>query len=50
MDICNYSGIEFTHTFRDDLLSNVVETVGSGAAFLDYGLDRYMDICIINGL
>ncbi|MDZ7717409.1 MAG: hypothetical protein U5K72_01155 [Balneolaceae bacterium] len=28
MDVSEYSGIEFTQTFGDDLLSNVVETVG----------------------
>jgi hypothetical protein len=49
MNISDYSGIEFTHTFGDDLLSNVVETVGSGAAFLDYDRDGHMDLYIANG-
>lgn len=49
MDISDYSGIEFTHTFGDDLLSNVVETVGSGAAFLDYDQDGHLDLYIANG-
>jgi len=49
MDISDFSGINFTHTFGDDLLSNVVETVGSGAAFLDYDRDGYMDLYIANG-
>jgi hypothetical protein len=49
LDISSYSGIEFAHTFGDDLLSNVVETVGSGAAFLDYDRDGHMDLYIANG-
>src|SRR6056297_837872 len=49
MDISEYSGINFTHTFGDDLLSNVVETVGSGAAFLDYDQDGHLDLYIANG-
>lgn len=49
LEISDYSGIDFTQTFGDDLLSNVVETVGSGAAFLDYDQDGFMDLYIANG-
>ncbi|MCK4751684.1 MAG: hypothetical protein KAT15_31725, partial [Bacteroidales bacterium] len=35
-EIIRHSGIDFTHTIGDDHLSNLVESVGGGAAFLDY--------------
>ena len=48
-DIISHSGIDFVHTIGDDHLSNLVESVGGGAAFLDYDLDGYLDLYLCNG-
>lgn len=48
-DIGRYSGIDFVHSFGDDELSNIVESVGGGAALLDYDRDGFLDIYIVNG-
>lgn len=42
-------GIDFRHTIGDDHLDNLVETVGGGAAFLDYDQDGFMDLYVTNG-
>ena len=41
-DITDYSGIDFIHSIGDDHLSNIVESVGGGAAFLDFDQDGWM--------
>ena len=41
-EIIRYSGIDFTHTIGDEHLSNLVESVGGGAAFLDFDQDGYL--------
>lgn len=48
-NITKYSGIDFTHTIGDDHLSNLVESVGGGAIFLDYDQDGYLDLYLSNG-
>jgi hypothetical protein len=48
-DITAYSGISFIRTIGDEHLSNLVESDGGGAAFLDYDQDGYLDLYISNG-
>ncbi len=48
-EITKYSGIDFIHTIGDDHLSNLVESVGGGAVFLDYDQDGYLDLYLSNG-
>ncbi|MEJ2502699.1 MAG: CRTAC1 family protein [Gemmatimonadota bacterium] len=48
VDVTEYEGIDFVHTIGDDALSNIVETVGSGAAFLDYDGDGRLDLYLVN--
>ncbi len=48
-DITKYSGIDFVRTIGDEHLSNLVESDGGGAAFLDYDQDGYLDLYVSNG-
>lgn len=48
-DITSYSGINFVHSIGDDELSNIVESSGGGAAFLDYDRDGYIDLYVCSG-
>ncbi len=49
VDVTNASGIDFVHNMGDDHLSNVIESVGSGCAFLDINQNGYLDLYIANG-
>lgn len=49
VDVTRASGIDFIHNMGDDNLSNVIESVGSGCAFIDYNQNGLMDIYIANG-
>ena len=49
MDVTHQSGLAFQHSFGDDDMSNILESTGSGCAFLDYDGDGNMDIYAVNG-
>ena len=42
-------GLDFVHSIGADHLNNIVESVGGGAAFLDYDQDGFMDIYACSG-
>jgi len=49
MDITHNAGINFKHSIGDLHLSNLVESVGGGAAFIDYDQDGFLDLYVVNG-
>ncbi len=42
-------GIDFVHSIGDKELSNIVESSGGGAAFLDYDQDGFIDLYVCSG-
>lgn len=42
-------GLNFVHSIGDKELSNIVESSGAGAAFLDYDQDGFIDLYVCNG-
>src|SRR5450631_4154895 len=42
-------GLDFVHSIGDKELSNIVESSGAGAAFLDYDQDGFIDLYVCSG-
>ena len=42
-------GLDFVHSIGDKELTNIVESSGAGAAFLDYDQDGYIDLYVCSG-
>ncbi len=47
-NIIKNSGVDLVRTLGDEHLSNLVESDGGGAAFLDYDQDGYIDLYVSN--
>jgi enediyne biosynthesis protein E4 len=43
------AGLHFKHSIGDNDLNNIIESVGGGAAFLDYDKDGFIDIYACSG-
>lgn len=48
-DVTRSSGIDFIHNMGDNHLTNVIESVGGGCAFLDFNQNGLLDLYIANG-
>ncbi len=42
-------GLDFVHAIGSEEMENIIESVGGGAAFLDYDQDGFMDIYVCSG-
>jgi hypothetical protein len=48
VDVTEAAGIRFLHSFGDEEMSNIIESAGSGCAFLDYDNDGWLDLYLVN--
>ena len=48
-EIGKEAGLDFVHSIGSDHMDNIVESVGGGAAFLDYDQDGYIDLYTCSG-
>jgi len=48
-EVGQVSGLDFVHSIGDDHMTNIIESVGGGAAFLDFDQDGFMDIYACSG-
>jgi hypothetical protein len=48
VDVTAEVGIDFRHSFGDDVMSNIIESSGSGCAFLDHDGDGWLDLYVVN--
>ena len=49
-NVTTESGIDFKYTFGDNSYENIMESSGSGVSILDYDLDGFYDIYLLNGI
>ncbi|HLN54366.1 MAG TPA: CRTAC1 family protein [Bacteroidales bacterium] len=48
-EISREAGLDFVHTIGDGELDNIIESVGGGAALIDYDQDGFQDVFFCNG-